>query len=129
MMTSKENDIPQSFCPVLGEEMSLLVQEAQETYLSSHDTSDLHRLALMYKALGDETRLKIIALLLIRDLCLCELVDGLDVPTSTMNHHLQVLVKGGVIQGRREGKFTIYECQRDILSYLPFSGQIQKKDK
>ncbi|PWI52497.1 ArsR/SmtB family transcription factor [Sulfoacidibacillus thermotolerans] len=109
-----------SFCPALGEDMAHLVQQAQETFALLQTPKAISDFALFYKSLGDETRLKIVALLLLRDLCLCELVDGLNVPTSTMNHHLQMLVKGGVIQGRREGKFTIYHLNEAVRPYLPF---------
>ncbi|QQE78220.1 helix-turn-helix transcriptional regulator [Alicyclobacillus sp. SO9] len=81
--------------------------------------SDLEQLALFHKALGDETRLRIIGILLVQDACLCEIVEGLHTPTSTINHHLKILERGGVIHGRREGRFTVYGIDRSKLNRIP----------
>lgn len=66
-----------------------------------------------HKALADPTRLRVVALLAVTDLCLCQLVDALSVPSSTMAHHLQMLERGGVLNSKREGKFTVYSLHPD----------------
>ncbi len=83
-----------------------------------HTPDDLANQAYFYKALGDSTRLKIIGLLLISELCLCQLVELTAVPTSTMTHHLQVLDRGGVIVTNRIGKFTIYTIRESKRAAL-----------
>lgn len=82
------------------------------------DLDVLKQRAEFYKALGDETRLKILAMLSIRDLCLCEILSGLQAPSSTINHHLKILERGNVITFRKEGKFTIYSLRPEIISQL-----------
>lgn len=74
--------------------------------------------AAFFKALGDETRLKIIALLTVDDLCMCEIVDGLAGASSTISHHLKIMEKGNVIMSRREGKFTIYSLNQEKIAPL-----------
>lgn len=105
----------------IGSEMEQLVQEAQERFPILNEDVQLEEWALFHKALADETRLKIIALLLVKDVCLCEIVDGLKIPTSTINHHLKILERGGVIEGRREGKFAVYAINQNKSELLPFT--------
>lgn len=105
----------------IGEEIEQVVRVAERTYPILTQDSELEQLALFHKALGDETRLKIVAMLLVQDVCLCEIVEGLKIPTSTINHHLKILERGGVITGRREGKFTVYsidEKKTDRSSFV-----------
>jgi DNA-binding transcriptional ArsR family regulator len=68
------------------------------------------RRAKVFRALGDPTRLRVLALLNVCDLCLCELVDALQAAESTLVHHLRVLEQGGLITVRREGKFTYFRA-------------------
>ncbi|QSO47749.1 ArsR/SmtB family transcription factor [Alicyclobacillus mengziensis] len=104
----------------VGEEVEEVVRVAEKKYPIVTRESELEQLALFHKALGDETRLKILAMLLVQDVCLCEIVDGLKIPTSTINHHLKILERGGVIEGRREGKFTVYSIDPTKLDRIPF---------
>lgn len=103
----------------VGEEIEKVVKVAERTYPVLTHAAKLEELALFHKALGDETRLKIVGMLLVQDACLCEVVDGLQIPTSTINHHLKILERGGVIEGRREGKFTVYAINQTKLNQLP----------
>lgn len=84
-------------------------------------TNEVQRLetAEFFKALGDETRIRIIGMLSIDDLCMCEIVSGLQIPTSTVSHHLKLLERGKVIQSRKEGRYTVYRLNKDkVLAYL-----------
>ena len=53
-----------------------------------------------------------------RELCLCEILGGLQSPASTINHHLEILERGNLITYRKEGKFTIYSLRSEISSQL-----------
>lgn len=75
--------------------------------------------AEFFKALGDETRIRIIGMLSIEDLCMCEIVSGLQIPTSTISHHLKLLERGKVIQSRKEGRYTVYNLNKEkVLAYI-----------
>ena len=104
----------------VGEEIEEVVRVVEKKYPIITRESELEQLALFHKALGDETRLKIVAMLLVQDVCLCEIVEGLKIPTSTINHHLKILERGGLIEGRREGKFTVYSIDQTKLHRIPF---------
>ena len=61
-----------------------------------------------FKALGDETRQRILGLLLVRDLCVCELITALGMTQPTTSHHLKILENAELIQSRRDGKWIFY---------------------
>lgn len=58
-------------------------------------------LAGQLKALGDPTRLAIVALLARREYCVCDLMTALALPQSTCSHHLGVLKRAGLVRDRR----------------------------
>ena len=65
-------------------------------------------LVTVFKALTDETRLKIIKLLEQGELCVCDIVAALDMQQSKVSFHLGVLKEAGLIQDRKQGKWTHY---------------------
>jgi DNA-binding transcriptional ArsR family regulator len=101
--------------------MRCICEEGKQQLPAVNDKGVLLDLAEMFKALGDPTRLEILSLLLIEDLCMCEIVTALSLPNSTVSHHLKIMEKGGVIKGRREGKYTIYRlCEERVESIITF---------
>lgn len=61
-----------------------------------------------YKALADKTRLKILTLLGIREMCVCEIMVALDLTQPTASHHLGLLENAGLVKDRKEGKWVFY---------------------
>ena len=70
--------------------------------------------ARVFRALGDPTRLKILDLVKSQEYCGTDLVELLEVPQSTLVHHLSTLLHANVIQSRKEGKFVFYSVNRMI---------------
>jgi len=62
----------------------------------------------VYKALSDETRLKILKLLEQGELCVCDIVAALNMIQPNISFHLAVLKEAGFIKDRREGKWIRY---------------------
>lgn len=60
------------------------------------------------KALSDPGRLRIISLLLRRDLCVCELMFILKMEQSRISHQLRILRDAGIVEDKREGRWIIY---------------------
>ena len=60
------------------------------------------------KALGDPTRVRIVAALRSGELCVCELVDALDISQSTLSSHLQICRQTGVVTTRKESRWIYY---------------------
>lgn len=71
--------------------------------------SDRILYAEVFKAFGDETRLKLISFLTQAPACLCEMVDALDVANSTLSHHLKLLERGDIVKKEKIGKYTVYQ--------------------
>jgi len=65
----------------------------------------------LFKALSDTTRLKILMLLNIREMCVCEIMVALDLTQPTASHHLGILEAVGIIKDRREGKWVFYSLK------------------
>lgn len=64
--------------------------------------------AQFFKALSEEPRLRILALLLGGELCVCDLMAVLQLPQSTISRHLAYLRNTGWVQGRRGGAWMYY---------------------
>lgn len=69
---------------------------------------DFRPLSRALKALGDETRLRIVALLSHSELCVCHLETALSLPQSNTSRHLAVLKAAGLVEARREGSWVYY---------------------
>jgi ArsR family transcriptional regulator len=62
----------------------------------------------IFKGLADPTRLRIVSLLLRRDLCVCELMFILKMEQSRVSHQLRILRDADLVEDRREGKWITY---------------------
>ncbi|MCJ2163499.1 MULTISPECIES: metalloregulator ArsR/SmtB family transcription factor [unclassified Pseudodesulfovibrio] len=85
----------------------------------------MEHLALRFKGLSDPTRLRIFRLLAHGELCVCDLMAGLDLPQSTVSRHMSFLKKSDWVSSRRNGKWVYYtltapadEIQSLILQQL-----------
>ena len=61
-----------------------------------------------FKALADETRLRILKLLEVREMCVCEVMVALNLTQPTASHHLGILENVGLVKDRKEGKWVFY---------------------
>ena len=75
----------------------------------------------VFKALADETRLRILNLLCSRALCVCQIVEVLGMGQSKVSRHLAHLRNAGLVNDRREGQW-IYYCLAPPNSHL--HGQV-----
>ena len=62
----------------------------------------------IFRALSDRTRLRILNLLQGGELCVCRIVDVLDIPQPTASRHLSYLRKAGLVVARKEGLWMHY---------------------
>ncbi len=76
--------------------------------IGSIDEENLKERSETYKALSDQLRLKILALLGQQDLCVCLLKQILDIADSKLSYHLSILKEEGLIEGERKANFVIY---------------------
>lgn len=73
---------------------------------------DLRSVSALFKALGDETRLKIVALLAHGELCVCHVQEALALSQPAVSRHLGVLRAAGVVEARRDGTWVYYRLCR-----------------
>ena len=64
--------------------------------------SEVSSLATGLKVLSDKNRLKIMAFLMRRELCVCEIMDALELPQNLISHHLAVLRQEGLLKDRHD---------------------------
>ncbi|AIZ57294.1 putative arsenical resistance operon repressor ArsR [Candidatus Methanoplasma termitum] len=69
--------------------------------------------ATTFKAFCDETRLTIISLLQNGEKCACVLLERLDISQPTLSHHMKILVDSGIVDARKEGKWTFYSISEE----------------
>jgi ArsR family transcriptional regulator len=62
------------------------------------------------KALSDETRLRILNVLLERECCVCEVMQALDISQSRASRNLGILEDAGFLTARRDGVWTVYSA-------------------
>ena len=67
------------------------------------------------KALSDETRLRILNLLLVRECCVCEVMQVLDVSQTRASRNLKLLYDAGFLKVRREGLWAYYSIDKSGL--------------
>jgi len=95
-----------------SEEMSTLSQKFLIDRLAlGINESEIRQEAKHYKALGDETRLRMFRVLEKGERCVCELMDLFQMNQSAASHNLKVLENAGLVEGHRRGKF-VYYCMR-----------------
>jgi len=68
----------------------------------------MKRLINTLKALSDPIRLRIINLLYIQELCVCEIVDALSLPQPTISRHLTILKNVGLVDDKKQGQWVFY---------------------
>jgi ArsR family transcriptional regulator, arsenate/arsenite/antimonite-responsive transcriptional repressor len=67
-----------------------------------------YRIELLFKALADQTRLRVIHLLGNDELCVCSVVSALQTSQPKVSRHLAYLRRAGLVEARREGKWMHY---------------------
>lgn len=68
----------------------------------------LSSLETLFKALADDTRLRIIGLLQAGEICVCDIHGSLGLPQPTVSRHLASLRRAGLVQGRKDGLWVHY---------------------
>lgn len=92
------------------------------------------------KALSDETRFRILKILLERECCVCEVMQALDISQSRASRNLGILQNAGFLKVRRDGVWTVYSVDwrtanrfttslAKLLRDSPISNEVLAKDR
>lgn len=68
----------------------------------------MKKLSKVFKALSDTSRLRILKMLEVRPMCVCEITDILQLATSTVSKHLSLLREAEFIIDQKDGKWVNY---------------------
>lgn len=77
----------------------------------------------MAKALGDETRMRILALLENQELCACQIIEMFELANSTISRHLAVLKQAGLVQSRKSGRWIYFSWVEEPAGNAQFLQQ------
>ncbi len=74
----------------------------------------------LFKALSDETRIRVMKLLVNckKPICVCEIVDSLQLPQYLVSRHLNILKRAGLVEDSREGTWVSYSIPRQPIPLL-----------
>ena len=74
---------------------------------------DEKKIPIIFKALCDENRVKILKYLIDGEKCACRLLEDLKIGQSTLSHHMKILCDSGLVTGTKDGKWMHYELSAD----------------
>ncbi len=113
-----------------GEGMSDLVEEPKKNICEvfCFDEEKVNRikqevvategLGQIFKALGDDNRLKIIYALSREELCVCDVSQIIEGTVATASHHLRLLKNMGLAKSRKQGKMVFYSLRDDCVQSI-----------
>ena len=67
----------------------------------------------IFKALGDKTRLRIVIMLKVKPMCVCEIREIIGSSMSTISNHLKILKEAGIIKFQKEDRYINYELNTE----------------
>jgi len=77
---------------------------------------EMRELVKVFKALSDETRLRILNLLMERECCVCEVMQVLDISQTRASRNLNALYDAGLLKLRRQGLWALYSIDKEGLN-------------
>ena len=98
--------VKSGICP--AEDASKYANELKQLADEIAESEKADKQSRFFKALADETRLRIVKLLELREMCVCEVMVALGLTQPTASHHLGLLENAGLVKDRKEGKWVFY---------------------
>jgi ArsR family transcriptional regulator len=100
-----------------GEDMNRLTQRftALESQSGEKQVSEIVTLA---KALAHPQRLKLLAAIGTKEVCVCKLVGVSELSQPAISHHLNILARSGLLRRRRKGRFNHYQANPNLVQQL-----------
>jgi len=114
MRGKKATLLEQGGCPVRMVHMDRVAKARKEGI----SKQEVERLSLLYRALADPTRLRIVLALATGEMCVCDLAALLTVSESAVSHQLRHLRDLALVRNRREGQVLYYALDDRHVSDL-----------
>jgi ArsR family transcriptional regulator len=83
--------------------------------------SGAQELALLFKAVADPVRLRLLSLIACHDggeSCVCDLLDAFDMTPPSVSYHLKILREAGLISSQRRGTWVYYRVNPDVMTRM-----------
>lgn len=97
---------------------SIDCEHSEEPPRSAASARALERAARLFRALGDEARLRTLELLAAREACVSEIAESSGEAVSTVSHRLRLLRSEGLVSRRRDGRHIYYALADGHVSEL-----------
>jgi ArsR family transcriptional regulator, arsenate/arsenite/antimonite-responsive transcriptional repressor len=101
--------------PLLAEDLAACCSPVTGGVL---DVAAAERLARVFKALGDPTRVRLLSLIAAADAgeaCVCDLTEPVNLSQPTVSHHMKQLVESGLVTREQRGKWAYYRVVPEAL--------------
>lgn len=85
------------------------------------EPAQAERLAQIFKALGDPTRVRLLSLIAAhesREACICDLTEPVGLSQPTVSHHMKQLVDAGLLSREQRGRWAYYRVEETTLAEL-----------
>lgn len=87
----------------------------------------MKEVAAFFKAMSDVNRLRVLSALMDHsEMCACQIVELLDVTGATVSRHMDVLVRSGLVNSRRDGRWVHYSLVKGGVS-APLMSWLEKQ--
>lgn len=73
---------------------------------------------LVFKAIGDETRLKIVEMLSCGEMCACDILEYFHITQPTLSYHMKTLTDSGLVTVRKEGSWMKYNLNPELIAEI-----------
>lgn len=109
----------EELCCGYHHEHPMLVEDVHEALPQDEE---MLRVSELFKVLGDGTRMRILFVLLMREMCVCDLSETLGMSVSAVSHQLRILRQAHLVRYRRVGKTVFYALADDHVKALLSQG-------
>lgn len=100
-------------------EVTCIHEDKVERVKASLATNNTFEVAKIFKALADDTRVKIAYILMQEEeLCVCDIASIIEATTATTSHHLRLLSNMGLAKYRKKGKLVYYSLDDEHVKNL-----------
>lgn len=74
--------------------------------------------AVLFKALADETRLKIVKMLAHEELCACHILREFQITQPTLSYHMKILTESGLVTSKKQGAWIHYKMDEEKIESI-----------
>lgn len=105
------------------------LEKKRQKSLEALENEFIYDVADFFKVFGDATRIKLLQLLLKKEMCVGDIVENLTMTQSAVSHQLRVLRQNDLVKYRKEGKTVYYSLDDEHVKLVLEQGMSHIKHK